>query len=65
MEFSNTIADPWFWAFIIGVAVLFYFGHRKGFEAGVIAGVERTLDELVKEGLLYMDEREELKRRKP
>jgi hypothetical protein len=42
---------------------VYYYVHRTGFESGVVAGVEKTLDELVKEGLLYMDEREELKRR--
>ena len=63
MEFSSILVDPWFWAFSIAVCALSYMIHRHSFAAGVVAGVERTLDELVKEGLLYLDERDELKRR--
>lgn len=52
----------WLYACLGFTVALYYFAHRDGFEAGVIQGVEKTLDELVKEGLLFMDEREELKR---
>ena len=49
---------------LLFIVAIYYFAHRDGFNAGVVAGVNRTLDELVKEGLLYLDEREELKRKK-
>ena len=65
MELFDALTNLWLWVVLIGVVVLYYFAHRDGFEAGVVAGVEKTLDELVKEGLLYLDEREQLKRRKP
>ena len=65
MELFNALTNIWLWVTLIGVVVLYYVAHRDGCEAGVVAGVDKTLDELVKEGLLYLDEREELKRRKP
>jgi hypothetical protein len=56
-----------FWALIV-LTILFYLINRcvwrYGFKTGIVAGIEKTLDELVKEGLIYFDEREELKRKK-
>ena len=61
----NILSNGWFYVAMLFIAAVYYFAHRDGFNAGVVAGVNRTLDELVKEGLLYLDEREELKRKKP
>ena len=63
MELFDVLGMYQFWLCLICLGGVYYYVHRTGFESGVIAGVEKTLDELVKEGLIYMDEREELKRR--
>ena len=60
----NVFYNGWLYVGLLFVVGLYFFAHRDGFNAGVIAGVNRTLDELVREGLLYLDEREELKRKK-
>ena len=56
--------NAWFYVAMFFIVAVYFFAHRDGFNAGVVAGVNRTLDELVREGLLYLDEREELKRKK-
>ena len=60
----DVFSNGWFYVALLFVAAIYFVAHRDGFNAGVVAGVNRTLDELVREGLLYLDEREELKRKK-
>jgi hypothetical protein len=64
MGFFNVLTDPWLYAALAFTVVVYFLAHRDGFEVGVITGVNKAIDEMVREGLIYIDERDEMKRRK-
>ena len=63
MELFDVFTNVWLYVSLATIALIYILAHRDGFVAGVSAGIDKTLDVLVRVGLIYFDEREEMKRR--